>query len=59
MKTNLLKIDRVAILSQESQRMIKGQAGIDLSLCGCSCSGGVSSPSYCGKFIICPQIYAC
>jgi len=41
MKTNLLNIPGVVTLSRESQSKIKGQAGVDLSLCGCSCSGSV------------------
>ncbi len=38
MKSNLLNIAGVKILSRECQTMIKGQAGIGLSLCACSCS---------------------
>ncbi|WP_299221141.1 hypothetical protein [uncultured Aquimarina sp.] len=59
MKSNLLNIDGVKILSRECQTMIKGQAGIDVSLCGCSCSGAVTGPAYCSEFIACPQVYTC
>ncbi len=59
MKTNLLNIDGVTILSRERQSMIKGQAGVDLSLCGCSCSGSVTGPLYCNFYVACPQVYTC
>lgn len=32
---------------------------IDLSLCGCSCSGAVTGPKYCVEYIACPQVYTC
>ncbi len=59
MKTNLLNIDGVIVLSRESQCKITGQAGVDLSLCGCSCSGSVTGPKYCEDYIACPQVYTC
>ncbi|MBQ4818918.1 hypothetical protein [Aquimarina sp. MMG016] len=59
MKTNLLNIEGVTILSRESQSKIKGQAGVDLSLCGCDCSGAVTGPKYCSDYIACPQVYDC
>ncbi|MCK8523811.1 hypothetical protein M0D21_19675 [Aquimarina sp. D1M17] len=60
MKTNLLNIEGVAQLSRASQGKIKGQAsGEDLSLCGCSCSGSVTGPFYCRKYISCPHVYTC
>ncbi|UZT97762.1 hypothetical protein ODZ84_21735 [Chryseobacterium fluminis] len=31
----------------------------DLSLCGCSCSGSVTGPKYCGQYIGCLQVYTC
>ena len=60
MKTNLLNIEGVTILSKKSQSTVQGQAsGADLSLCGCSCSGAVTGPFYCHKYIACPQVYTC
>ncbi len=59
MKTNFLGIDGATVLSRESQSKIKGQAGVDLSLCGCSCSGSVTGPAYCSFYIACPQVYNC
>ena len=60
MKTNLLNIEGVTVLSKKSQSTVKGQAsGVDLSLCGCSCSGSVTGPFYCNKYIACPQVYTC
>lgn len=31
----------------------------DLSQCKCSCSGAVTGPAYCMKYIGCPQVYTC
>jgi len=59
MKKNLLEINGIKVLSRESQRSIKGQATIDLSICGCSCSGSVTGPSYCNKYFACIQVYTC
>ncbi|UUC44443.1 hypothetical protein [Flavobacterium cerinum] len=62
MKTNILNIAGVQVLSKESQRAVVGQAGgknPDLSLCGCSCSGAVTGPFYCSDYIACPQVYTC
>ncbi|GAA4273716.1 hypothetical protein U6A24_02735 [Aquimarina gracilis] len=59
MKNNLLNIVGVTILSKDRQRMVTGKAGIDLSLCGCSCSGSVTGPKYCEDFIACPQVHTC
>lgn len=61
MKTNLLNIAGVKVLTKENQRMIKGQISgePDLSKCGCSCSGAVTGPSYCDRYIGCPQVYTC
>ena len=63
MKTRLLNIAGVEVLSNESLKSINGQGkgngNPDLSLCGCSCSGAVTGPSYCGDYIACPQIYTC
>ena len=67
MKSRLLNIAGVEVLSKESQKMIHGQAKIgggtgghpDLSLCGCSCSGAVTGPYYCAQYIACPQVYTC
>ncbi|MEO4005617.1 MULTISPECIES: hypothetical protein [unclassified Flavobacterium] len=63
MKANLLNITGVQVLSKENQRSIYGQVfveePIDLSKCGCSCSGAVTGPSYCDRYIGCPQVYTC
>ncbi|KAA1247551.1 hypothetical protein F0000_03460 [Aquimarina sp. RZ0] len=52
-------IEGIKVLTKESQRQIKGLGGNDLSLCGCSCSGSVTGPSYCNTIHACPQIYTC
>ncbi|MGG7467225.1 hypothetical protein ACVVIH_24640 [Chryseobacterium arthrosphaerae] len=31
----------------------------DLSLCGCSCTGAVTGPSYCIKYRSCLQVMTC
>ncbi|NIF06402.1 hypothetical protein F3J23_13220 [Chryseobacterium sp. Tr-659] len=36
-----------------------GSIQIDLSLCGCSCSGAVTGPKYCSQYMACPQVYTC
>ncbi|KQS53576.1 MAG: hypothetical protein JNM71_14610 [Flavobacterium lindanitolerans] len=65
MKTNILNIAGVAVLSKENLKAITGQGSvdldtsIDLSLCGCSCSGAVTGPKYCIYYIACPQVYTC
>ncbi|ESU28276.1 hypothetical protein FLJC2902T_16240 [Flavobacterium limnosediminis JC2902] len=62
MKTRLLSISGVEVLSNESQKMIQGSGkggNPDLSLCGCSCSGAVTGPAYCVQYIACPQVYTC
>lgn len=61
MKTNILNIAGVEVLSKENLKTIKGQGftAVDLSLCGCSCSGSVTGPKYCVYYIACPQVYTC
>ncbi|THF53154.1 hypothetical protein E6C50_02825 [Flavobacterium supellecticarium] len=63
MKTNLLNISGVQVLSKENQRQIFGQVFVeetgDISKCGCSCSGAVTGPAYCQRLIACPQVYTC
>ncbi|TPD71299.1 hypothetical protein FJA49_05205 [Flavobacterium microcysteis] len=63
MKTNILNIAGVQVLSKENLKAIRGQESvdmsIDLSLCGCSCSGAVTGPKYCVYYIGCPQVYTC
>lgn len=59
MKTNILNIAGVEVLSKENLKAIKGQGPVDLSLCGCSCSGSVTGPKYCVYYIACPQVYTC
>ncbi|WP_103069740.1 hypothetical protein [Aquimarina sediminis] len=59
MKMNLSKIKGANVLSRENQSKIKGQAGVDLSLCGCSCSGAVTGPKYCEDYFACPQVHDC
>ncbi|WP_130734173.1 hypothetical protein [Flavobacterium sp. J27] len=61
MKSKFLNIAGVQVLSKESQKNILGgiSGDYDLSKCGCSCSGSVTGPFYCQKFIACPQVYTC
>lgn len=64
MLKNTLKIKNAQQLSRDEQRAILGGAGggttpPDLSLCGCDCAGSVTGPSYCIKYIACPQVYTC
>lgn len=63
MKSNLLNITGVQVLSKENQRQVYGQVfveqPIDLSLCGCSCSGSVTGPDYCSLHFGCLQVYRC
>lgn len=63
MKTNILNIAGVQVLSKENLKAIRGQESvdmsIDLSLCGCSCSGAVTGPKYCIYHIACLQVYTC
>ena len=59
MKTSILNITGVEVLSNESLKMIKGQGTPNLSLCGCDCAGSVTGPKYCANYIACPQIYTC
>ncbi|GAA4769978.1 MULTISPECIES: hypothetical protein [Flavobacterium] len=59
MKSKLLNLSGAEVLSKESQKTIYGKAKIDLSLCGCSCSGAVTGPWYCSDYIGCPQVYTC
>ena len=61
MKSLILNIPGITTLSKNQQKEIKGGGGgsIDLSLCGCSCSGAVTGPKYCEQFISCPQVHTC
>jgi hypothetical protein len=59
MKTKFLNTVGVEVLSKESQKLIIGQAGIDIRKCGCSCSGAVTGPAYCASLIACTQGYNC
>lgn len=38
---------------------VSGIATPDLSLCGCSCTGAVTGPSYCIKYKRCLQVITC
>lgn len=38
---------------------IGGAGTPDLSLCGCSCTGAVTGPSYCIKYKRCLQVMTC
>ncbi len=38
---------------------VSGTATPDLSLCGCSCTGAVTGPSYCIKYKRCLQVITC
>ncbi len=63
MKTNLLNISGVQVLSKENQRAITGQVFVeephDLSKCWCTCSGALAGPAYCSLYIGCLQVYTC
>ncbi len=63
MKSKFLNLNGIKVLSKESQRKIVGQIGrcssLDLSQCGCSCSGSVTGPLYCSQCVACPQVYTC
>ncbi|WP_299603578.1 hypothetical protein [uncultured Aquimarina sp.] len=59
MQNSILSIEGVQVLSKKGQKAIKGAASEDPSLCGCSCSGSVTGPAYCRKYVYCPQIYTC
>ncbi len=59
MKTNLLNLAEFKVLSRENQGKIRGQEGVDLSLCGCSCTGYVTGPAYCSRYIACPHEIIC
>lgn len=61
MKSKLLNIEGAEVLSNETQKAIKGsgKGNPDLSLCGCDCAGSVTGPWYCSEYIACPQVYTC
>lgn len=59
MKKNFLSIKGATTLSKAQQQEVTGGAIPDLSKCECSCSGDVSGPLYCAKFVSCPQHYWC
>jgi hypothetical protein len=59
MKSKLLNISGVEILSRENLKNIVGSAIIDMSKCGCSCSGSVTGPAYCQMYMACIQVYTC
>ena len=64
MRTKLLNVSGVEVLSRESLKNIQGsllfdEHNVDLSLCGCSCSGSVTGPFYCYLHMSCPQVYTC
>ncbi|WP_445711755.1 hypothetical protein [Flavobacterium sp.] len=61
MKSKLLKIEGVVTLNRENQKNILGgvSGNVDLSKCGCSCSGSVTGPFYCSRYFACPQVYTC
>ncbi|WP_136667969.1 hypothetical protein [Flavobacterium sp. H122] len=59
MKSKILSIKGAEMLSNEKLKQIKGGAKVDLSLCGCSCSGSVTGPDYCVIYFACTQGYTC
>ncbi|WGH75983.1 hypothetical protein P8625_02105 [Tenacibaculum tangerinum] len=59
MKQNFLNISGVTVLSKKQQQNLNGGAGVDLSLCGCDCTGSVTGPFYCRRYIACTQGYTC
>lgn len=59
MRTKLLNVSGVEVLSRENLKNIQGSAIVDLSKCGCSCSGAVTGPAYCHIYFACLQVYTC
>ena len=60
MKSKILNLPGAEVLTTENQKAIFGKGKeVDLSLCGCSCSGSVTGPWYCIQYIACPQVYNC
>lgn len=59
MKSRLLNLSGAEALSNEKLKQINGGAKIDLSLCGCDCSGAVTGPEYCAQYMGCLQVYTC
>ncbi len=59
MKNSILNIERLTILSKESQKNVNGAAAASIDQCGCSCSGAVTGPASCRVLILCPQVYTC
>jgi hypothetical protein len=60
----LTLISGAAVLSSKQQKDIVAGAGgiggnVDLSLCGCDCTGSVTGPIYCGFYLACPLVYTC
>lgn len=58
----LQSISGASLLTNKQQKDIIGGIGggnVDLSLCGCDCTGSVTGPFYCGFYIACPHVYTC
>ncbi|WP_025741024.1 hypothetical protein [Aquimarina pacifica] len=59
MRNSILNIERITVLSKESQKQINGAILDSSEPCGCSCSGSVTGPARCRVEIACPQVYTC
>lgn len=63
MKSDILNIKGVEILSKQSQKEVLGRIGgggsCNLSLCGCDCTGSVTGPLCCYAHINCLHVITC
>ncbi|AXG71080.1 hypothetical protein KORDIASMS9_03335 [Kordia sp. SMS9] len=63
MKKSILNIKGVSVISKKDQKEINGgifaEEKIDLTKCGCDCTGSVTGPSYCQIHFGCLQVYTC
>ena len=59
MKSSILNIAGVEVLTSQNQKNIMGGLPIDYSQCGCDCAGRVTGPKYCLTYIACLQVYTC
>jgi len=61
MSNNILK-NAKKLKNDDLKNIVGGVGKIgtpDLSLCGCSCTGAVTGPLYCSKYMGCPQVMTC
>jgi len=63
MKKSILELKNAKKLTRDQMKSVVGGIGDpvnpDLSKCGCDCAGRVTGPSYCIRYIACPQVYNC